>query len=251
MSPAHPVGYDEQPPPASLAPWVECLWWKRAERDAAAEPARILPDGRIDLIWTTGAGVLVAGPQTRFLTTPFAAPFLAVGARFHPGAGSTVLGLPAHELLDAHVPCGAVDARLERMVERRLATARTPAEAVTAFGDLLTEHCRALDPPDPLVRAAVAALGGRRVRVAELARRGAISERQLQRRFRVGVGYGPKTLARVLRFRRFTHRLADGGDDLAGLAAWAGYADQAHLTRESRALSGLTPAQLPGARRAA
>jgi AraC-like DNA-binding protein len=77
-----------------------------------------------------------------------------------------------------------------------------------------------------------------------------ISERQLRRRFADAVGYGPKTLARVLRFQRFL-ALAAGDDpagsargDLAGLAYAAGYADQAHLTRECRQLSGRTPAAL-------
>ena len=70
-----------------------------------------------------------------------------------------------------------------------------------------------------------------------------MSERQLRRRFADAVGYGPKTLARVLRFQRFL-ALAGRGDDLAGLAFEAGYADQAHLTRECRRLSGRTPAEL-------
>jgi hypothetical protein len=45
--------------------------------------------------------------------------------------------------------------------------------------------------------------------------------------------YGPKTLQRVLRFRRFVSRIDACPDilDLATLAAEAGYADQAHLTR--------------------
>lgn len=65
-----------------------------------------------------------------------------------------------------------------------------------------------------------------------------VSERQLLRRFRDAVGYGPKTLDRVLRFQRFLALGGPGpaggsGEALAGLAASAGYADQAHLTRES------------------
>jgi AraC-like DNA-binding protein len=35
-----------------------------------------------------------------------------------------------------------------------------------------------------------------------------------------------------------------GGDGLAALAFAAGYADQAHLTRECRRLAGRTPAEL-------
>jgi AraC-like DNA-binding protein len=68
-----------------------------------------------------------------------------------------------------------------------------------------------------------------------------MSERHLRRRCEVAVGYGPKTLDRVLRFQRFRrlreHRVAS----LAQLAFESGYADQAHLTREYRRLAGTTP----------
>ena len=79
--------------------------------------------------------------------------------------------------------------------------------------------------------------------MAELGRRSGLSERQLRRRFVDAVGYGPKTLARVLRFQRFL-ALAAHGRDLGASALDAGYADQAHLTRECRRLSGRTPAEL-------
>jgi transcriptional regulator GlxA family with amidase domain len=74
-----------------------------------------------------------------------------------------------------------------------------------------------------------------------------VSERQLERRFREAVGYGPKTLQRVLRFRHVLEALDAGGreaDGLSWIAAYAGYSDQAHMTRETIALSGLTPIQL-------
>jgi transcriptional regulator GlxA family with amidase domain len=73
-----------------------------------------------------------------------------------------------------------------------------------------------------------------------------VSERQLRRRSRAAVGYGPATLRRVLRFRRFVSSVDQAGEaaDLAWLAAKTGYADQAHLTRESTRLAGLPPAAL-------
>jgi AraC-like DNA-binding protein len=241
------VGYHESPPPAPLADWVECLWWRRVDGQDRGEPARILPDGRIDLVWTPAAGTLVAGPQTRFLSRPFAPPFIAVGARFHPGAGAAVLGVAASELRDAHVPLGAIDADLASVLGGRLGTARTPSQTLTTLAAALARRCKELDPPDPLVRAVVAALKRGRTRVSELAWAAAISERQLERRFHASVGYGPKTLQRVLRFQRVVQALAGdpGRDgDLARYAAGAGYADQAHLTRECRDLSGLTPVQV-------
>jgi len=63
----------------------------------------------------------------------------------------------------------------------------------------------------------------------------------LLRRFDATVGYGPKVLDRVLSLRRF---MAAAGDDLAQAAFDAGYADQAHLSRECSRLTGLTPAAL-------
>ena len=70
-----------------------------------------------------------------------------------------------------------------------------------------------------------------------------VGERRLYRRCCQAVGYGPKTLERVLRFQRAV-RLAGQTGSLAVLAARTGYADQAHLTRESRRLGGTTPSDL-------
>lgn len=73
----------------------------------------------------------------------------------------------------------------------------------------------------------------------------AMSERTLRRRFDESFGYGPKTLDRILRYQRYVQqsRVARGAPT-AVLAVEAGYADQAHLVRESRRLSGNTPAAI-------
>ena len=65
--------------------------------EAPVVGGRILPDGRVDLVWSAEAGLLVAGPQTQSLLRPFTAPFVVVGARFHPGAAPPALGVPASE----------------------------------------------------------------------------------------------------------------------------------------------------------
>ena len=95
--------------------------------------------------------------------------------------------------------------------------------------------------PDPVVRSAVALLPG--LPVSGVAARLFVSERQLQRRFGEAIGYGPKTLQRILRFQRAIAGLR-GSFGLAGAAVLAGYADQAHFSRESRRLAGLSPRAL-------
>jgi AraC-like DNA-binding protein len=74
-----------------------------------------------------------------------------------------------------------------------------------------------------------------------------ISERQLRRRCESAVGLGPKTLHRILRYQRFlalAWTLERPSEQLARLAAEAGYADQAHLTREAVRLQGRPPREL-------
>ncbi len=87
---------------------------------------------------------------------------------------------------------------------------------------------------------ALARQGGR---VASMAAEIGLTERQLHRRCLAAFGYGAKVLQRVLRFDRAI-RLARGGAGLADVAYRAGYADQPHLTREVRALAGVSPTEL-------
>jgi hypothetical protein len=66
-------------------------------------------------------------------------------------------------------------------------------------------------------------------------------------------GYGPKTLARVLRFQRLlglAERPGGLAHGLVSLALDAGYADQAHMTAECSALAGEPPTAVLGRRAA-
>ncbi len=69
------------------------------------------------------------------------------------------------------------------------------------------------------------------------------STRNLQRQCAAVYGYGPATLRRILRFRNAV-RLLRAGHTLADAAAAAGYADQAHLSRQVRDLAGVPAGQL-------
>jgi transcriptional regulator GlxA family with amidase domain len=70
-----------------------------------------------------------------------------------------------------------------------------------------------------------------------------VSERTLHRRDLPALGYGPATLGRVLRLQRAVG-LARSGVPWADVAARSGFADQAHLARDVRALAGVPPTRL-------
>jgi AraC-like DNA-binding protein len=206
----------------------------------------VLPDACTDLIWQSGVGAYVAGPDTGPNPALLPPGTVMIGARFRPGAGGAALGVPLSELLDQRVDA----ADLPVVPGRRLPGSLAPAEAMRRVAgiaaELVTER-----PPDRLALEAARQLGRPGERAELVAGRLGVSERQLRRRCQAAVGYGPRMLTRVLRFRRFLSRIdaAESAADLASIAADVGYADQAHLTRESTRLAGLPPAALARARR--
>ncbi len=77
--------------------------------------------------------------------------------------------------------------------------------------------------------------------VQQVAREVALSIRQLRILVHRELGLGPKQLGRLFRFDAVVAALADGRATLAEVAALSGYADQSHLTRDFRAMTGTTP----------
>jgi AraC-like DNA-binding protein len=211
------------------SPLVACTW---EQVTTLAEQQRIVPDACVDLIWA-GDRLTIAGPDTRSRAVTLPPGARLVGARLRPGAAGAVLGLPASELCGLSPDAADVLGRdVASALLGALATGSDPHALL-----LQTLQLRGVEP-DPLVRAAVAALGRRHARVGPVAAELGVSARQLQRRVTDAVGYGPKLLARVLRFRRLQ---ALPPAPLVDRALDAGYADQAHMTAEVTRLAGVSP----------
>jgi AraC-like DNA-binding protein len=255
-------GYRELVPPAALRPSVSCLW-------VAVVPAGehrstvVLPDACVDIIWEQGRGVHVAGPDTGPVPTTSPPGTIMAAVRFAPGAAGPALRMPISVLLNQRVDAGDLGCAPAAGLAR-LPGSLAPDVALRT----LTELAGAMTgdgPMDPMAAQAARLLGHRPVEAEAVADHLGLSERQLRRRCQTSVGYGPATLRRVLRFRRFVSwadagqvqdaagDCGDGlrhpGEQLAGVAFGLGYADQAHLTRECVRLAGVTPAALLAARR--
>ena len=240
--------YRESPVPGPLASHACCIWSHVAGPGGHVE--RVLPDGCADVVWIEGEGVVVAGPATREVLVSIPAGAAAMGVRFGPGAAGAALGLAARELRDRTVPLQEVwGAPAVELAERLSAAPRADRLAVLAAA--VARRLDGAREPDALVARASALLGAG-APVTAASRAVALTDRHLRRRFHDAVGYGPKTLQRVLRLRRFLALAeAEPSADLARAAAEAGYFDQPHLTRECGELAGLPPAALLAARAAA
>jgi AraC-like DNA-binding protein len=237
--------YREFAPSPPLHALIACRWLRELSAGDAADWTLVLPDGCVDLLWRDGE-LVVAGVDRTAWWSPVRAGTTIAGIRLRPGIAGAVFGMPASELLDARLPLEDVLGSRASEYSEQLGEAQDrDAEYLLLEG--LVASAIADSAPDPLVLAATRRLGFPGSRVDELAEALGISERQLRRRFHQAVGYGPKTLDRVLRFRRLVDQaraISDGEVDLARLAADLGYADQAHMTRDSVRLTAMPPAQL-------
>jgi AraC-like DNA-binding protein len=207
--------------------------WRRTM--PAGESGRVLPDGCMDLLWADGE-LLVAGPDTTAFVAVADVVTHFAGLRFAPGQAPVLLGTPAHLLRNQRVPLAEVwSGPLVRRLTDRIGSAADPcAELERIAAERLARQVpSAVDTLAPVIAATLR----RGASVAHTADVVGLGERQLHRRCRDAFGYGPKMLARIFRLGRALD-LARSGVPAATVAARAGYADQAHLSREVRDLAG-------------
>lgn len=224
-----PQGYRERPSSIGGA----MLWTREG---AADTDLPVLPDGSMDLLWMDGR-LSVAGPDTRAYRPPSGFTHRITGIRFFPGTAPALLGVPAHELRDARVDL----ADLWSPADLRHATdliARDPDPSV-GLEAIARWRAAQSDPAEPMLRFIVTSLRSG-LSVSATAGELGTGPRRLHRISLHAFGYGPKTLGRVLRMQRAL-ALARQGTGLAEVSAITGYADQAHLTRDIRELTGMSP----------
>ncbi len=205
-------------PPAWARNAIACLWIHRAD----GAPVRVMPDACVDIVWRSGEGAVVAGPDTASWIS------------------STRPGVPLSELRDQRVPLRDLGLDPRGRLDGALDSRHAPVMLAATALQLVAQR-----PPDRAIQSAALTLLDSRRRIEDLAESVGLSERHLRRRFHASVGYGPKTLQRVLRLRRFQRSTVG---ELAVAALVAGYSDQAHLSRDCRALTGLTPGELRAGR---
>jgi AraC-like DNA-binding protein len=235
--------YRERLPVPALAEHVLCVWSQVIGAGADPYRLRVLPDGCADLVWIGEAPAVVAGPATGPVIVPLAPCTTVIGVRLRPGAAA-MLGPPVSELANRDTPLGEILGRAP-LAGRIIRPGSIEARLAGAQAALATRLANA-GPPDRGIAAATCWLARHPARrIEDLAGLLETSPRQLHRRFVAAVGYGPKTFQRVLRLQRVLALAARSRhQSLAALAAEAGYADQAHMSRELRALTGHSPRAL-------
>lgn len=223
--------------------WIP-VWHVPAGREA---PQRVL-QYPVCLVVIADSYARFYGVVSGLSTTTLTGRGWAVGLMLQPAAGFLLTGRSVDSFTDTHVDLAEV-AGLGRLVAPvRAAMVGDPdrpgahADARGLVEGVLREHLP-VDAEGRLVNAIVDAVESDPdlLRVAALCERFDVGERALQRLTQRRLGLSPKWLIRRRRLHEAAGRLRDPHTELATLAAELGYTDQAHLTRDFRAATGLTP----------
>jgi AraC-like DNA-binding protein len=250
MAARNQTEYREYPAPFFLRSHLMCLWTQSVEHSTTPYAHRVLPDACIDIVFINDEFPVVVGPYVESFIATLPPGTKIIGARFHPGRASGFLGHPASALLNQSVP---VDALWNKAACSDFVSpvweASGIANRLSALETALMSRLPRTGSPDPAVMAGIKWLADHpEARVEHLSGWIGICSRQLQRRFSIAVGFSPKMFQQVLRFQYLLNRAKYVADrpPLADLAAAAGYADQAHMSREVRRFSDVPPMELLG-----
>ncbi|MEH1129717.1 helix-turn-helix transcriptional regulator [Micromonospora sp. CPCC 206061] len=229
-------------PAPHLLPYVAGYGGFRA--GAAPIGRRILPLNLTTLI------VDFAGPS-RLVTGPRATPLLhdepawryGVSIGLTPAGALALLDTPAAAMVGQVVSLDAVLGRDgDRLADRLGELPDWPAR-FAALDEWFTRRLHVDGASSIVDRAWWRLQHGHRLTIGSLASELGVSQRYLQIGFRRHIGLPPKTVARIARFQHAVGELAAPSATIAAVAASA-YADQSHFHRETRALAGVTPAEL-------
>jgi AraC-like DNA-binding protein len=227
-------------PPRDLAGVLEHLWTQDSSRTAA--DWRVVADASPHLIAAVTASggtqtmsVSLVGARSCAASIDVSHRVLTVGLRLRPGALSALTDASAREFVDRSITADRVF-RADVLAGLELGHDAPASLILRELIRLTRRACRGRTGRTMLPHGV-----SRANTVGELAAWLRTPTRSLRERAHREVGLSPKRILRVVRLHAALRAAQRPGSSWSEVAYVAGYADQAHLTRELRALLGETP----------
>lgn len=244
--------YQEFSPSARVASSVATYWLFSSAFQTKSQ--RILPDGCADIILNLGESVTgipkhtiaLSGMMTRHSEAIFDGGTMLLGIRFKAGQLSSLVPCALSEFTDQTVDMADIDPNFNRkMLDRLIGRFSLPTSLATLEDLLLSQYSSSEKAVDPLITSVTDYLllrSSEKIDIRQLAKRHAVSIRQLERRFKATVGVTPKDFHCISRFQQAMVSLTSHPDtSLLQFAFDHGYYDHVHLTNEIKRFSGQAP----------
>jgi AraC-like DNA-binding protein len=252
------VNYQEIAPRKELQAYIRCFWVLEAPFYANMAPERIVPDGRMELIFHYGShferlksdgcavqprGIITGQIRNALLIRP-TGPTGMIAARFYPFGFSSLFPLPSEELAENLYSCEEVLGKAGKNLEERILNAGSTEAQVSIlenyFLSLLAKRGH-YDFRIPGITRRIYELKGV-FKSEDLANEFNIGSRQMERLFKSRVGVSPNFFGRIVRFQQaISLKLSTSTLSLTELGHATGYYDQSHFIKDFKEFSGLSP----------
>jgi AraC-like DNA-binding protein len=224
--------------------YVKHYWSARWDlRDGDSHIVTTLPHPTVNLV-AESFHPAIHGVLTGRFTYQLTGSGRIFGITFRPAGFRPFLGTSVAFLTNSSTSVAAVFGPAGDALVVQLLQMEDFAEMVALSDRFVRERRPAVDPKVHLVNGIVEHIERDRsvTRVEAVVDRTGMSTRTLQRLFREYVGVSPKWVIQRYRLHEAADQLDSGSEiDLATLAQELGYADQAHLARDFKALVGRSP----------
>jgi AraC-like DNA-binding protein len=221
---------------------LQATRYAEAIADGAEVTERVLPDGLVRLgisLSDSGPGAVLIGPTMTPGTVRLSGRMEGITLALSPAAARAIVGMPVRELTETVVPLAEVWGTTGCDLCDQLGD--VPGQLAPVWEAL---RARLAAGQDWLAPAALQGIERAPRPTQSLVRRLDRTERRVQQLFADHLGLAPRSFARLVRWHRLVRSLRGVARPAwAGLALDHGYFDQAHLVRDFRAFSGLTPTE--------
>jgi AraC-like DNA-binding protein len=167
-------------------------------------------------------------------------------AVLQPYAAYHLWKVPAIEWFNCLFPAAEVLGNRVPAITNVLAKAPNVQERIRLLDNFFLQETDKNPIPDPLVVQAVQDINSQEglLSIESLLHNLAVSERTLERKFKLHIGITPKRLSDIVRLTFSAKRMQRiQGRQLTGVAYESGYFDQAHFIKEFKKYTGITPYQ--------
>lgn len=242
--------YAEFAPCDQLSPYIDTYWVLQTGSVVRLPERRIFADGCMEIFINVGRSKPVINNLTELKPghiyiggTMSGSGFVSsrpdsvfVGIRFKPGGFYAFYGVPVEELVDKTVEFPEKDLMNLIALDEGLA-----GRLDHFFKSKLKKTSSVLIP----ITQTVADLKGM-LTVDFLAREHNITTRTMERSFKREIGIPPKMFIGIIKFVHVSRRIENnrGKDSLLRIAHEQGYYDHAHLTKEVKRYTGLSPSNI-------
>ena len=243
--------YQELPATGDFALFVERYWrFTIEDSDPESYEHVIVPDGSFSLALAEspdGEGYLtIRGVSAVAARVPAMRGWRYTGARLRAGTARVLLGIEPLDLTERRHALAERLPELAQALQRACSRAPTLASFAAGFEAAARERCRPNEVDTEVVEMArrlIASDGF--TALGDIMTGFSVGERQLRRRFLRETGLTPKVYSRLRRVRRACIDLAyQRPGETAAISADHGYADQAHFSRELKAVFKMSPRAL-------